>query len=92
MATHWLPTGYPLATQQTTDQQPINIQRSFITFLQSVVAIAAMSVCTPASLFCAEPAAQHPLVGHADSDILLSYPKFDCIGKSMVMTKAGAIT
>ena len=53
--------------------------------------MAAMSICTDADLFSVEPAASHPLVGHADSDTLVSYPKFDTINKNMVLTKARAI-
>ena len=53
--------------------------------------MAAMSIYTDADLFTVEPAASHPLVGHADSDTLATYPKFDCINKSMVLTKARAI-
>ncbi len=50
-----------------------------------------MSLCTDASLFTAEPAESHPLVGHVDSDTLVNYPKFDTLCKSTVLTKARAI-
>lgn len=53
--------------------------------------MAAMSIFTDGDLFSVEPAALHPLVGHADSDTLVQYPKFDTINKSMVLTKARAI-
>ena len=55
--------------------------------------MAAMSVYGSAGVFdIMMPAEQHPLVGHAESDVLVSYPKFDCIGKQMVMTKVATIT
>lgn len=48
----------------------------------------AMSVRAELDMFSAEPVSRHPLVGHADSDLLLNFPKFDCLGKMMVLTKA----
>ena len=38
-----------------------------------------------------EPAVRHPMVGHAESDHLLTFPKFDTIGKQAVITKVGHI-
>jgi hypothetical protein len=51
-----------------------------------------MSMCTSEELFTVDPATAHPLVGHADSDTLVQYPKFDTISKNMVLTKARAIS
>jgi hypothetical protein len=52
--------------------------------------MAAVGRCGELDLFSAEPVVQHPLIGHADSDVLVNFPKFDCIEKSTVLTKAGA--
>jgi hypothetical protein len=51
--------------------------------------MAAVGRCGELDLFSAEPVVQHPLIGHADSDVLVNFPKFDCIEKSTVLTKAG---
>ena len=54
--------------------------------------MAAMSMSNGFDIIGVEPALRHPLVGHAESDHLLTYPKFDCIGKQAVITKVGHIS
>ena len=102
MATHgypWLPDGYPMATRWLPSKQPTNDQQTAtkhtilnINSIEPPATMATMSVCNNAGMFGTEPAERHPLVGHADSDTLVNYPKFDCIGKEMVMTKVATIT
>ena len=53
--------------------------------------MAAMSMSNGFDIIGIEPAVRHPLVGHAESDHLLTFPKFDCIGKQAVITKVGHI-
>ena len=88
MATRWLPDKQPTNNQQTAAKHPI----LNINLIQSPVTMVTMSVCNHAGMFGTEPAERHPLVGHADSDTLVNYPKFDCIGREIVMTKVVVIT
>lgn len=53
--------------------------------------MAAMSIRSDFDIIGVEPAVRHPLVGHAESDHLLNFPKFDCLGKRAVITKVGHI-
>jgi hypothetical protein len=53
--------------------------------------MAAMSRVNGFAFSDVEPAIRHPMVGHAESDHLLTFPKFDTIGKEAVITKVGHI-
>ena len=90
-ATQLLPSCYPAATQRSTDQQPTIVSTLVHHLIPPSVVMAMMSIAEAAELFTVEPVAAHPLIGHADSDALVQFPKFDTINKSMVLTKARAI-